>query len=145
MTDGCVHLLYNNSWKFHQLAAMQLLSGQPVRYGKGRWYCPSITYKNHTCRVTLLQPARRAVVLGQSSSLRPHWLSELSRLSVFLAACFQGLLLKGDNPAGFLILNCTKRAVIMLGKSKSVLCYRSAISRNQTYYHPPSLSSVYSA
>jgi hypothetical protein len=40
-----IQLLYNNSWKFHQLAAMQLLSGQPVRYGKGRWYCPSITYK----------------------------------------------------------------------------------------------------
>ncbi len=34
MTDGCVHLLYNSSWKFNQLAAGQLLSGQPVRYGK---------------------------------------------------------------------------------------------------------------
>ncbi len=45
MRDGCVHLLYNNSWKFHQLAARQLLSGQPVLYGKGRRYGPSITYK----------------------------------------------------------------------------------------------------
>ncbi len=43
MTDGCEHLLYNSSWKFHQLAAGQLLLGQPVRYGKGRLL--SITYK----------------------------------------------------------------------------------------------------
>jgi hypothetical protein len=28
--------------------------------------------QNHTCRVTLLQPARRAAVSGQPSSLRPH-------------------------------------------------------------------------
>ncbi len=39
MTVGGVHLLCNSSWKFHQLAAGQPLSGQPVRYG------PSITYK----------------------------------------------------------------------------------------------------
>ncbi len=45
MTDGCVHLLYNISQKFHQLTAGQLLSGKPVRYGKGRQYSPSITYK----------------------------------------------------------------------------------------------------
>ncbi len=45
MTDGCVHVLYNSSWKFHQLAAGQLLSRQPVRYGKGRQYGPSIKYK----------------------------------------------------------------------------------------------------
>jgi hypothetical protein len=31
--------------KFHQLTAEQLLSGQPVRYGKSRRYGPSITYK----------------------------------------------------------------------------------------------------
>jgi hypothetical protein len=45
MTDGCVHLLFNSSWKVYQLAAGQLLSGQQVRYGKGRRYGPSITYK----------------------------------------------------------------------------------------------------
>ncbi len=28
---------------------------------------------NHTCRVTLLQPARRAALLGQPFSFRPHW------------------------------------------------------------------------
>jgi hypothetical protein len=33
-----VHLLYYSSFKFHQLAAGQFLSGQPVRYGKGRQY-----------------------------------------------------------------------------------------------------------
>ncbi len=45
MSDGCVHLLYNCSWKFHQLAAGQFLSGQPVRYGKGRRHAPYFTYK----------------------------------------------------------------------------------------------------
>jgi hypothetical protein len=30
--------------------------------------------QNHTCRVALLQLARRAVMVGQPSSLRPHWL-----------------------------------------------------------------------
>jgi hypothetical protein len=28
--------------------------------------------QNHTCRITILQPARLAAVLGQPSSLRPH-------------------------------------------------------------------------
>ncbi len=40
-----VHLLYNSRWKFHKLSDGQLLSGQPVWYGKGRWYSPSIIYK----------------------------------------------------------------------------------------------------
>ncbi len=31
MTDGCVHLLYNSSWNFHQHTAGQLLSGQLKR------------------------------------------------------------------------------------------------------------------
>jgi hypothetical protein len=37
----------NNSWKFHQDAAGQLLSGQPVLYGKVREYGTSITHKSH--------------------------------------------------------------------------------------------------
>ncbi len=46
---------------------------------RGKWWCgpsgqaawgPSITYKITPCCVTLLQPARRAAVLGQPSSLR---------------------------------------------------------------------------
>ncbi len=45
MTDGCVHLTYNCSWKFHLHTAGQLLSGQPVRYGKGMRYGLFITYK----------------------------------------------------------------------------------------------------
>ncbi len=71
-TDGCVHLLYNSSWKVHQLAAGQLMSWQPVRYGKGRWYGPSITYKitpagSHSSSLPGGPP-----VLDQPSSLRPH-------------------------------------------------------------------------
>jgi hypothetical protein len=34
---------------------------------------PSIRYKITTCWVTLLQHVRLAAVLGQPSSLRPHW------------------------------------------------------------------------
>ncbi len=52
MTDGCVHLLYNSSWKFRQLTAGQLLSGQPVLYWKGRRYGHHFSY---TCWITLLQ------------------------------------------------------------------------------------------
>jgi hypothetical protein len=63
-----VHLLYNSSWKFHQLAARQLMSGQQVRYGKGRGYGTSITYK--------ITPARSL------SSLKPDgppcWVSPLA-------------------------------------------------------------------
>ncbi len=63
MTDGCVHLLNNSSWKFLKL---QLgISCQGNRKG------PSIT--NKITAVTLLQPARRRAVLGQPSSLQPHW------------------------------------------------------------------------
>jgi hypothetical protein len=40
-----VQLLYNSSWKFHQLAAGQLLSGQPVRYRKASQDGPFIMYK----------------------------------------------------------------------------------------------------
>jgi hypothetical protein len=40
---------------------------------QGRRHGPSITYKITPCWVTLLQPARRAAVLGQPSSLRPYW------------------------------------------------------------------------
>ncbi len=66
MTDGCVHLLYNSSWKLHHLAAVQLCLGN--RYGTaGR---PVHHIQNHSCRNILLQPARRAAVLGKPSSLR---------------------------------------------------------------------------
>jgi hypothetical protein len=61
MTDGCFHVLNNSIWKIHQLAAGQFLSEQPVRYGKGR------RAQNHTCRVSLLQLAGRAAVLGLPS------------------------------------------------------------------------------
>jgi hypothetical protein len=69
MTDGCVHVLKISSWKFHQLAAGQLLLRQGVRYRIGRRYGPSITYKIHLPRrLTLLQQlARRAAMLGLPS------------------------------------------------------------------------------
>ncbi len=56
MAVFCVHLLNNSSWKFlrfhcadrcwkfHQHAAGQLLSGQPVLYGRDWRYGPSIAY-----------------------------------------------------------------------------------------------------
>jgi hypothetical protein len=40
-----IYYTYNSSRKFMQFSTGQLLSGQPVRYGKGRRYGPSITYK----------------------------------------------------------------------------------------------------
>jgi hypothetical protein len=49
---------------------------QGNRYGKekaGGTARPVHDVQNHTCRVTLLRPARRAAVLGQPSRLRPHW------------------------------------------------------------------------
>jgi hypothetical protein len=69
MTDGCVHLQYNSSLKFHQFAVM----GSSCQ---GNWYGmenaggaarPSRT-KSHIPGHSL--PA----VFGQHSSLRPHWL-----------------------------------------------------------------------
>jgi hypothetical protein len=47
MTDGCVHLLYNNSCKFHQLAAGQPLSEQPVRSGKAGGTGRPTEHKSH--------------------------------------------------------------------------------------------------
>ncbi len=39
--------------------------GQLVLYGKGRLYAMTVHHiQNHTCWVTVLQPARRAAVLG---------------------------------------------------------------------------------
>jgi hypothetical protein len=42
---------------------------------QGRWHGPSITYsaKSRPVGITLLQPTRRAAVLGQPSSLLPRW------------------------------------------------------------------------
>jgi hypothetical protein len=75
MTDGCAHLLYHSSG-FHQLAAGQPLSGQPVRHGKASGMArPSRTKAPPPCRVALYQPARRPAALDQPSSLRPHWSS----------------------------------------------------------------------
>ncbi len=51
-------------------------SCQGIRYSTGgQAVRPVYHVQNHTCWVTLLQPARQAAVLGQPSSLRPHWYS----------------------------------------------------------------------
>jgi hypothetical protein len=59
--DGCVHLLYNSSWKFRQVAA-----------GSSCQSSQSMTYKI-TPAGSQISSARRASVLGQPSSLQPHW------------------------------------------------------------------------
>jgi hypothetical protein len=49
----------------------------PVRATGTAGVRPVHHVQNHTCLVTLLQQARRAAVLGQPSSLRPHCLVPL--------------------------------------------------------------------
>jgi hypothetical protein len=56
-----------SSWAAHVRATGAVRKRQRVRYVHH--------VQNHTCRVTLLQQARRAAVLDQPSSLRSHWLS----------------------------------------------------------------------
>ncbi len=63
----------NISWKSHQHAARLLLSGHPETVRKRQAVWPVHHVQNYTCWVTLLQPARRAAVLDQPSSLWPHW------------------------------------------------------------------------
>jgi hypothetical protein len=86
MMYDCEHLLHKSSMKFHQLAAGQLLSGQPVRYGNGRRPWTVHHVQNHTCWVTLLKPARRAALLDQPSNLRPHWLAHTHCLQYPIAS-----------------------------------------------------------
>jgi hypothetical protein len=54
------------------LAAEQPQTGANGMVRLGRRLGLSITYKITNCWVTLLQPARRAAVLDQPSSIRPH-------------------------------------------------------------------------
>ncbi len=70
-TDACVYLLYNSSWKFHHFANW----AAPIRASGMIQKRQAVRPVYQTCWVTLLQPARRAAVLGQPSSLRPHWFS----------------------------------------------------------------------
>jgi hypothetical protein len=64
MTDGCVQLeIPVNSW-----VAPVRATGTVGR--KSQAVRPVHLVQNHTCWATLLQPARRAAVLGQPSSLR---------------------------------------------------------------------------
>jgi hypothetical protein len=71
MKDGCVQYIYCITSAENSIRSQLGSPCQGNRYGA----------ENHTCRVTLLQPARRAAVLGQNSSLRPHW-SVAANLSI---------------------------------------------------------------
>jgi hypothetical protein len=64
-SPSAVTLYYLSLW----LAAGQLMSGQPgtVRNRQAVWPVHHLK-QNDTCRVTLLQQARRAAVLGQTST-----------------------------------------------------------------------------
>jgi hypothetical protein len=88
MTDGCVHLLYyittaGNSISTH-LGSSCKATGT-VRKRQAVW--PVHHIQNHTCRVTFLQPARRAAVLGQPSSIRPHCGPLYCRNIIVLPCC----------------------------------------------------------
>jgi hypothetical protein len=79
MTDGCVHLQ-------QQLEIPSARSwAAPIRATGTVWnrrgYDPSIKYK-----ITLLQPARRAAMLGQTSSFRTHR-EQATRLHFYIFIC----------------------------------------------------------
>ncbi len=64
----------------HDRVRVHLVIDQPQTWAscvvrQGRRHGPSITFKITPCWVTLLQPARRAAVLGRPSSLRHQCLS----------------------------------------------------------------------
>jgi hypothetical protein len=63
---GYSHLLYNSSWKFNLLAA--------VRYDTEK-ACGTDRPSHRKSHLPGHSPpaSRRAAVLGQPSSLRPHW------------------------------------------------------------------------
>jgi hypothetical protein len=72
MTVGCVHLLYNNAGNS---ISSQLGSSSTSTVRKRQTLRPIHHVQNHTCRVTFFQTS----VLGQHSSLRPHWLQPTSQ------------------------------------------------------------------
>jgi hypothetical protein len=49
---------------------------EPVHHGQ-----------THTCRITLLQPARRSAVLGQPASLWPHRVLPIDRMQLLKKIC----------------------------------------------------------
>ncbi len=77
-TVFCVHSVLEHlqqqlgSWSFQKLTAEQLQIRASGSVRQGRRHGPSITTQISPGGVTLLQPARRASMLGHLSSLRPH-------------------------------------------------------------------------
>ncbi len=135
--------LLNSSWKFHQLAAGQMLSGQPVRYEKGRRYGPSITY--------IFTPAgslssRQAAVLGHPPSLQslcsPH-----TTLPLFLTVAKKGYLkenlnnlpTKGPFPPRFCLGGSGNFVGSGSGQIQSVIKLLQNLVSNRTQ-HPPTPS-----
>jgi hypothetical protein len=68
--DGIYLQIQITDWLLVEVALL-LIGLTHISFAKNR-HRPSITYKITPCWVALLQPARRAAVLGQPSSLRPH-------------------------------------------------------------------------
>ncbi len=56
-----------------QLQTWALASGTVRHAGKAAWTVHHVQHKSHPGWDTLLQPDRRASVLGHLSSLGPHW------------------------------------------------------------------------
>jgi hypothetical protein len=75
------------------LAAGNSISSQMVnRYGTEKAGGTAVHYiQNHACRDTLLQPARRAAVLGQPSSLWLHIPLILSSSILYLLLLFSSM------------------------------------------------------
>ncbi len=83
---GHAFLAWRSSWRmvvyiYYITAAGNSISSQlssslqGCRYGKAKAGGTAVhNIQNHTCRVTPIQPAWRVAVLGQPSSLWPHWL-----------------------------------------------------------------------
>jgi hypothetical protein len=75
-------LLYCITAAGNSISSQLCSSSQGMRYGsEKRQAVRTVHYvQNNTCRVTLLQPSRRAAVLGQPSSLQPHCSDPMAKL-----------------------------------------------------------------
>jgi hypothetical protein len=74
MTVFCVHFVLLDQRLSPRPGSSRDGWSMPPALTQGRRHGPSITYKITPCWATLLQPARRAAVLGQPFSLRHNWL-----------------------------------------------------------------------
>jgi hypothetical protein len=82
MSGGCVHLLYNSSWKFQHLAARQLLAGTTVTVRKRQAVRPVHYVQNYASRVTPPSQAGRRVGTALFAFGLIAWDNVLSALSL---------------------------------------------------------------